>query len=543
MAGLVLAVFDRLSWLVRLLGGDHARFRAILRVKLIVDDRREHGVLGMPGRSSTRGFLTTLAFYALMGAPGGGFLVEVESPTMALLLANGFLLAVLTMALISDYTDVVVDSADTATLGHLPVSARTVLLARLAHIAVYLGLSGVAVSAFTLVVGSVRLHPLFAPVYLATLAAMLVFVVAVAVSVLLLLMRWTDVERFKDVVLYFQIGSMLFILFAYLGVSEALDYEDFRSGWAPSGAWTWLLPPCWFSAPIELLLGDDSPPVLMRTAVAVVVPANAAYLLVHVLAPSFQRLVDREAREGRESVRAEAPVRRPQGPALLLRRAFLRSPEERLGFDLCARLSARDRLFKSQVYPWMAILVGLPLLGLLGEGSEIVDKLAHSPHSLVLLYAIALATPIATFDLTYTRDARPAWMYEALPIRARSEVILGGIKAVLVRFTLPLFAVYGLFFAAAFGWRGLLDTVLVLAVSVCAGLLAPIAVGRWLPFSQEISLIYKGGTLKRMSVFGLCMLAPYLLHRLAYENAGARLLALAVVLLLAGLLLRAYRPR
>ena len=86
------------------------------------------------------------------------------------------------VALISDFTSVLLDTTDNAILLPRPVDARTLAVARLTHIALYMLLISVSLSLATLVIGTGKYGPMFALAVVIALVFTVLFVVFVAVS-------------------------------------------------------------------------------------------------------------------------------------------------------------------------------------------------------------------------------------------------------------------------------------------------------------------------------------------------------------------------
>ena len=83
-----------------------------------------------------------------------------------LTMVNTFVMAMMGLMLIGDFTNVLVDTTDNTVLLPRPVGDRTLLAVRTAHIVSYLGALSLALCAGTLVIGTIEFHPLFAVVYL-----------------------------------------------------------------------------------------------------------------------------------------------------------------------------------------------------------------------------------------------------------------------------------------------------------------------------------------------------------------------------------------
>ena len=89
MVNLVLKVFSVLGVFLPLIGVDRERFMAILRVKLILDERRPiSGVQTQHAGKSNKSFLLTLFIFIFFGLMFGVILFLVDSPLAAMTIAQ-----------------------------------------------------------------------------------------------------------------------------------------------------------------------------------------------------------------------------------------------------------------------------------------------------------------------------------------------------------------------------------------------------------------------------------------------------------------------
>jgi hypothetical protein len=152
-----------------------------------------------------------------------GVLWRVGSPLVGMTIVHTTVLIMLTMTLIADFTNVLLDTNDNAILQPRPVSGRTLLLARTAHICIYLGLLGISLSLATMVVGTIRRSWWFVPVYLLTLDGCLMLAICVASLFYLVGLRAIGTERLRDIVLYIQILFTVLVFGVYQFLPRVVD--------------------------------------------------------------------------------------------------------------------------------------------------------------------------------------------------------------------------------------------------------------------------------------------------------------------------------
>ena len=544
MVRVILWLFDRIAFLIRLSGADYGQFRAILQAKLLLDNRRQTSAVRTRSRLPQNMFVRTLAFYGFMGIFPAMTLLVASSPLTALTLVHAFIMVMVGMSLVADFTSVLIDTTDLTVLGPRPVSGRTLLAARLAHICTYLGLLALAVSAGTLIMGSIAYRGLFPLVYLGTLICSVTLVVFGVNLFLLVTLRFMNIERFKDLIVYFQVGMFVVMFGGYQILPRLIDMKRLRVVDITGRWWTYLFPPSWFGGPVELLASGGSVPVWLLTAEAVIVPLVGLFLVVRFLAPRFSRSLlemDSDVADGGSAAQ-------PKGTRLrdALARRVARTPGQRMGFDLVWAMSSRDRQLKTRIYPQLTFPLVWPVVMLFvsDEGpAQVIANLGQSRSYLFLLYLVAMSLLGMLFQIQHSSQFEAAWVYYALPVRRPGEVMVGALQAMIWRFGVPIFALFAVVLGILVGPSVLPGVVLALIANGIVWVLGAFLMLRNLPFSQEITPMESGGRFGFMFLLMLFPCATGGLHYLLTFIPYAVPLAIVPAALLYMVLIRAYGRR
>ena len=187
--------------------------------------------------------------------------------------------------------------------------------------------------------------------------------------------------------------------------------------------WTWFWPPAWFAAP----LGQGSA-ALVLLPIAIWGLALAALLGTRP-APS--------ATSGRREpilARVLRPVR------TLATRTWVRR-DERAVFDLIYDALPLEREVVLRTYPMVAIPLAFVVAASVGEGGR-----AGSDLIAVLMFTACIYLPVLLLHVPASASYRASWILATRPLSA-GAVIGGGIKAVALRFLVPLYALL-----AALAW-------------------------------------------------------------------------------------------
>lgn len=515
MINAVLACFDLLAPLIRRLGVDYAQFRAILETKLMLDARRRSGLQVNQAASSSRSsrkprntFAASLIFYACMGLTLVG-LVMAAPPLFSMTVVHLYIMTMVALSLVADFSSVLLDTTDNAILQPRPVPGRTVLAARVAHIATYLGLLALSMSAVVLIVGTLSIHPLFAPVFLATLCCSITLVLSAANVVYLAAMRLTTPERLRDAITYCQIGLAAVVVGGSQVVPRLIESGSIRDLHIEDSGWIYFFPPTWMAGPIDLLAGQGGGAALMLTVLAVAVPAAGFLLVLFVVAPQFNRML--AAAEASALANDQPPAaggpRRPT-TTLWFAAPLTRTPAEAAVLELVWRICARDRQFKMRTYPSLVFPILFSFGFMMSGPGTLPQKLVSLPQTdkhFLLLYMAAAMISNVLLQLRFSDRYEAAWVYQVLPIPAAGDVLMGAMKAMLLRYIMPGFALVSVPVLAIWGWRSLPDVAVAFCATLFISAMEAALLARSLPFSTAFGAMEMSGRVARSM---LLMLVP-----------------------------------
>lgn len=497
----VLYLFDRLAGPVRWLGGDYAQFRAILEAKLVLDSRRQ-GMFANPHPSRKRAsgaFNLTLLLFGFMGASAGATLLMVEPPLLSVGIIHLFIMTMMTMSLLADFSSVLLDTADNLILLPRPVSGRTLVLARLAHIATYLGLLTLSLSLGSLAFGTWKWGLAFAPVFFMTLVLSILLVLSLAGMLYLGVLRFAGRERLRDIIVYVQVIMTAFIVLGYQQVlPKLMVFAERQFAGLEHRVWAYLLPPVWLAAPVDMLVGRAAMPQIVMTGEALILPPLALLLLIRYLAPRFQEsLAGLEAGAGGRFVGRAGLRRRSLGGWIAW--VVGRDRTGRALFEFLWRLCSRDRHLKMRAYPSL-LVIPIAVFGIIAAGQRnlaaALEQLPQTSKHLLALYVACATVPPIVALAGYSDEYEAAWVFLALPFQRPGRILLETVKVVGLRFVLPIHAVICGLVLLVWGRRAMLDVLVATAALVLVTVSLAYLMARRLPFSQRM------GTGERAGGFG-----------------------------------------
>jgi hypothetical protein len=406
------------------LGAQRELCELILITRLRLDMRS--GGLRSPNKARGAGMLMTCLMFGVSGVLIGLFVNFGEMDDLrAMGLVQIALMLTLGALLVSDYLSVLLDPAEADLLAPRPVSGRTVILARLAHLVLYLA---VPVGSFVLVpwiFGALGRGGFLWFVIMPVISVLsTTFVLATVLIVFVELLERLDGERLAAMLLRGQILAS-FALFGSYYIGLGLFANDTSRAWLLGDhmglAW---VPPYWFGGLYAAAAGRHDTIALLLAVLAVVVPLA---LMVLLLMRAGHRLVTGLAS-------AATGAGEVSGRPGFVRRSAARlvAPGlERAGFDLFVALAARERGFRSRVYP-MLIVPFLMFAWMAMDESARSGQLYIWGSLIPMFYGILILVEVRNSD---TPGA--AWIFASAPIEKHGLIVSGVVKALSFAFLLP----------------------------------------------------------------------------------------------------------
>lgn len=301
----------------------------------------------------------------------------------------------------------------------LPASPFDLKLARMLHLLIALG---------TLTLGSALPAALLGPLSDGGRVLLLAGAFGQALLVAAVLLGVQSLFRGRAQAALVVAQTALF-LFVVLGSILGLRYVAGMVGWhapehAPAGLAAF--PPAWFAAPLSTPAAEGAGSLCLAWTWVGPFAAAASALALVLLPPP-----PRETARGGQPLLSLA-----LSPVRALATRFWVAPEERGAFDLVYDALPKERDFVLRTYP----LVAVPLAFL------VVDR-EMLP---VLVFTPGVWLPILLMHVPTTRSAGARWILDSAPV-APWSVSHGALKAVVVRFVLPLYALVGAVAAFAGG--------------------------------------------------------------------------------------------
>lgn len=477
----VLRFLDRIRFLFVTLGIDYTLMRKILQVKLTMDGRRIPTVLNKGSENDrANNFLRSLWIYALMGAITVPFVIMQVNYMFQMSIVFGIYIFMIMSTLISDFSSVLLDVRDKNVLFTRPVDSKTVNAAKMLHVLIYIAYISAAFAGIPAIAALVRHGFLFFMIFVLEIILVDLFIVVLTALMYLLILKFFDGEKLKDIINYVQIALALVIAVGYQLIGRLFSFTGLSVAFVPKW-WQCLVVPVWFGAPFEILLrgnGNIYYQTLSALAVAVPVLSITAYIK---MIPSFEKNLQKLSSNG--GSRRKGRLRLSEKVS----RVICFGREERLFFRFASELMKNERDFKLKVYPSLGLSMVFPLIFMMREIGTDHTGLPLNGNYCYNLYFCALLMPTLIIMMKYSSNYNGAWIYKAAPIQDVRMVFKGTLKAFLARLFLPVYLAECVIFLVLMGTGIFMDLIVILLnvllfTAVCMKVYQPV-----LPFSESFN--------------------------------------------------------
>lgn len=538
--------------LYRRMGINTAHLTAILTTKLLMDDRRPNTLhqtqrrrSDKPVNAATIGTILVSAFMGLV------YLISFAIGTNMvthLTFYFSFFFFLLAASLISDFTAVLIDVRDNYIILPKPVSDRTIVTARILHIFIHICKLVVPMALPGLVYLIIN-YGGFGGFYFMLLVLLLtIFVIFFINALYILILRITTPTKFQAIISYIQIGFAIALYASYQILPRMADRMGTFNFDVTTHPTLFLLPMYWFASGWNTLYtlhagGWD----VLFLFLCFAVPVASLYAVIKYLAPSFNTklaLLNSVSTETAKPVTLNKAQRTTSNYLQALSRLSTKAGAERMGFLFTWKMTARSRDFKVRVYPSIGYLAVIVVMLFVRKGHVNLNGMQAQDAKIVLMSAMYITSFLlitAISQLTQSEKAKASWLYFITPLQQPGAVISGALKAMLLKFYMPVAVVTfigGLYFLGLPALPnlilGVLNQVLITTVVVYGS-------HRIFPFSLQPNTNTRSGAFLRNVMLMLVSGFIGLCHYFVYNITGVVVIFTLLSALAAGLLISSIR--
>lgn len=504
MINFILKLFVPFRWFIEKMGADYNQFIRILRLKLTLDDRRANKYSKKSENAQEKSLIKQSIFQIFMGVFFAIFLIMIKSPFTFFYFSHTFLMAMMAMMIISEFSTILFDTSENVIIQPLPIKGNTISLARNAHVFVYLTMMAFNLSLLSVIVGVIKFGIISGLIFIFTIFLNVLFTLFIANILYLGIMRLVSGERLKNLLMYFQVFIAIFFMAAYQIGLRIVDKTVIQDMVLTVHWFTYLLPPAFFSGLIEALttLNFDQSHLLF-IAEALVLPPVAIYCTGKYLTPIFnQKLMDLEQGDRVSKVKIETAKK--SFWYRLMSSIFVYNSDEKAAFKMMWKMVGRERLFKQTLLPSFGYIIIMMIVPNIGKHGSFNDFTTGYKY-LFILYIFMIISFALSGALLIGNNQTSTWVFKSMPLKSPADFFKGTIKAAFARYFIPFYILVGIVVCALWGIKVLPDVFIAFLSIYLITLLSYYYQQPGFPFSLEKTAIQGGSN--AMKVFGVMALA------------------------------------
>jgi hypothetical protein len=539
----LLRFLDLFRWLYQRFGVDYEQLRSIVDIKLTMDSRRQIVSYNRKANKEPRNaFVATLIVYCLFGIFVALALYFIPSFILSLIVFFSYIIVMISMTLITDFSSILLDTSDNTIILPRPVNGQTLFAARLTHILLYLGQLAIGLSILPAAVIVIKYSFVLFLCFLVATALSVLTAVFLTNTLYLVIMQFASEEKLKNIINYFQIVMAVLIMGGYQILPRLMERMDIESYVFEIQWWHFLLPPVWMAGALESIhfhLYDAAHIALLFCAVAL--PVTGAYLVNKYLAPVFSKKLGSMAASTEQ---VEKDKKEKESFIERLSSRITSNPLEQGAFDVIYKILGRDRKIKLKIYPSFGYILIFGLIFMMQGKKDIVEtwhNLPNTEYHIMLIYLTFMVLQVALHEIPYSDDFKASWVYFSTPIDKPGEILSGTLKAIFVRLFIPGYIGIGILILAIWGMGAADDILFGLFNNAIMLLILALINKRQLPFSIAPNVRSQSGNIARaiisFLIIGILGFGHYLLSRKPSIQLGMIPVQIGIVFLL----LRSYK--
>jgi ABC-2 type transport system permease protein len=431
------------------LGVDQRALSAILHVKLTMDDRRLSALQQTRQRKSDKQVSSATIFTMVISAVFG--LLYLIAFYFGRTIVTGMtfyffmFFFMLSATLISDFTSVLIDVRDTFIILPKPVNDRTVLMARLLHIFIHICKMVLPMAIPGIIYIGIQYGPLSSLWMLAMIFLLTLLAIFFINAVYIVILRITTPQKFQNVISYFQIVFAIVIYASYQILPRMMETSGMADFDITERSWAAFLPMYWMAVGWESLTNFQfSNLSVIYTVAGVLLPLVCSWVVVRFLAPSFNnKLALINSTADNVSTAKKTTTIQKRSLADKIGKAITTTGAEAAGFSFAWKMSGRSRDFRLKVYPSIGYLVVLVVIFFMRAKNFSFSNLQTDADQfrfllIAAIYFMSLLLITALSQMVYSEKYKASWIFYSAPVAYPGDVILGAVKAIVLKFYIPI---------------------------------------------------------------------------------------------------------
>lgn len=486
-----LRILDKFKFILEKSGVDYKIMRRILQMKLIMDGRRVPTIMTNQKKDDEdkNFFLRSLISYGLIGLLSMAIIISPLDIFVKMSFCLGIIMFMIMMTMIADFSSVLLDIKDKNILMSKPIDSKTINMAKIIHIFIYISIITSVVAGPSLIAGTIKHGIVFFVIFLIDLLLSTAFIIFLTSMLYTLVLKFFDGEKLKDVINYVQIMLSIILLIGYQFVGRMFDVFKYDVVFTPKW-WTYIIPPAWFAAPFSVFIENDfAIHYILLSLMSILVPIIALVVYIQVIIPYFEKNLSKLNNNSSKKHRFAELQKKTER---IISKIFCHDKMENIFYRFTQKMVANERKLKLRIYPSMAFAALMPLIiifrsvGSRRTFSEVIAELSEGKYYLGIYIAVMMLANLIIMIKT-SEKYKGAWIYRVLPIETPTPIYRGAFKGFLIKYVLPVFLIPSAVFLMIGGPKILIDLVLMFLNLILLCLLIYKTSSKELPFGKDFN--------------------------------------------------------
>lgn len=510
-----LKVIDKFRRFFERLGVDYEIMRKILQVKLTLDGRRVPTIMNSSSmKKEGNNFVKSLWMYLIISAIMLPFILFGKNYLFQMSIVFGISMFMIMTSMVSDFSSVLLDIRDKNIILTKPVNSKTLSIAKIVHILIYMFYITAAICGIPLIAGLFKHGIVFFLVFLIEIILMDLFIVVLTALIYLLILKFYDGEKLKDIINYVQIVLTIAITIGYQLIGRLFDFADIGKMVFSPKWWQYFIAPIWFSAPFEFFInGMKNFYIITFSILAIIIPIISIFIYVK-LVPSFEKNLQKlNNNNSNDKVKNKRL-------SYFISTLICKGKKERTFYRFTADMIKSERVFKLRVYPSLGFSIIFPFIFLFNNVKNGGWNSIPSSKLYLYIYFIAILVPTIITTMGYSGSYKGAWVYRIVPLDDTTPIFKGSLKAILVRLILPMYIIDSIIFMIIFKGKIIIDLIVVFLNIMLFTIICFKISKKSLPFSNAFNSAQNKGEglifLPMFVILGILVLIHYFSTKSVY---------------------------
>jgi hypothetical protein len=527
----VLKILDKLRFFYEKSGVDYDILRLIINTKLTMDGRRKATVFNnerKKKKGESNEFYKSLILYAFIGIFFGLTLIFRINMMYQMSIYFAAIMFMILTVFISDFSYVILDVKDKSIIYTKGIDSKTINAAKITHVCIYIIYLTLSLVGFSFLL-SFKYGIAFFLIFLIEIILIDIFMIMITALLYLLVLKFFDGEKLKDMINYVQTILSIFMVIIYQILPRIFQFIDLDKIVYTYKSWHILVPPMWFAAPLSIIDGEGITVYkIIMSILSLIIPIIS--LIVYLkLTPTFEKYLQKLNNNNEKSKEKNKLI-------LKISKLVCKDKIERAFFKFSAQIINSEREFKLKVYPNIALGIILPFIFMLvgfrgGSISSIRNNLVNS--SLYLsIYAFTLIIPNIVVMLKYSEKYSGAWIYEVAPIKNISSIYKGVIKGMFFKLVIPPYILISILFIIIYSEGVIKHLIIVFLSIILITILNFLISSKSYPFSEKFEGTNNGSSVGIAILSIVFILVALMLHILSnFFNIGIYIYGLVLLII------------